>query len=656
MRTNYKRSPGLDGLRGLFMGAFMAFHFGATFLAGGWIAINHFFVLSGFLITRLLVEEHERYGDISFKAFYKRRAERLLPGLFAMLTVVTLWAMFFAQDTDKRRFGGDVLASLGFFMNWRLIAQSDDYFGGQLNASPLRHAWTLSIEEQFYVTVPLVVLVLMRVLHKRLLRVSVLVGAGVLASVWTAKVALDNPTNFARLYYGTDTRVTSLLIGAALGVALGWSRRSGLVRPNYPLYNTLAWVGIAGSAVLMAGIAPQTPWMYTKGGMFFGALAAAAMIGGISQAPSSPVARVLSWKPLRRFGQMSYAMYLWHWPVRIWLGEDSLFGNAWVTGVVGFALSTLLGWISTKYLEEPVLRYGVRGLFPRLRRRWVAVVAPLTAIVVASSAFLLPAKPANELGAVEVDGKPAALVPNQVQYEPGQPAKFGVFGDSVPWYLVRQYPQKAFPGATPVNLSHEGCNFLELRMKTVFGPQDQTEFCGDQRTNWNRWLKESGAPVFVLFGDSRLGIPHYLPDGRLITLGEPLFEQTVLEKMDETWRKAKAAGAQQIQVVTVPCRKFGYAADPSAEAENARVKRDMPEFVRAFENPAQINAILKKWVERTPEAKLVDLDGVLCGEHGFQEKWNGIRIYNDGLHFSPQITPTIWGWLNGQISRNWKQR
>lgn len=651
--THYRRSPGLDGLRGLFMGGFMAFHFGATFLAGGWIAINHFFVLSGFLITRLLVEEHERHGAISFRGFYLRRARRILPALFALLSVILLWAIFFAEGTDKRRFGGDILATLGFVMNWRLISQSDDYFGDQLNASPLRHAWTLSIEEQFYALAPLVVLLLMRYVRTRRSRALVLLLAGVVATVWTAKVTLDNPTSFARLYYGTDTRVTSLLIGAALGCLLGWSRRHGLPRRNYALYNRLSWLGLIGTVGFMWGISPQTDWMYTKGGMLLGALSAAAVIGGIAHEPRTLLARALSWKPLRRFGQISYSMYLWHWPVRVLLGEDSIARNTVVTGFCGFWLSVALAWVSTKYLEEPVMRHGVRGILPRLRRRWVGLVAPLTAIVVGTAAFLLPQATANELGAS--GARAMAIAPGQPAYTPGEPAAIGVFGDSVPWYLVKRYQPKTFPGVTPVNLAHEGCNLLELRMKTVFGPQDQAQFCGSQRADWPQWLADSHAKVFLVFGDSRLGVPHYLPDGTLIQLGEPRFEQAVMAKLDDNWRRAKQAGAEQVQVVTVPCRKFGYAADDNARATNQRIARDMPNMVKAFEDPSQINAIFRRWVERTPGAKLVDLHGALCGR-GFQPTINGVTLYNDGLHFSPEVTPSIWAWLLGQVSQRWAER
>ncbi|GAB3584103.1 acyltransferase family protein [Calidifontibacter terrae] len=654
-KTHYRRSPGLDGLRGLFMAGFMAFHFGASFLAGGWIAINHFFVLSGFLITRLLVEEYEERGTVSFAGFYLRRARRILPGLLAMLSVVTVWAIFFAADTDKRRFGGDVLATLGFFMNWRLISQSDDYFGNQLHASPLRHAWTLSIEEQFYVLVPLAVILLMRYVRGRRLRTGIPVVLAVAATVWTSHIAYSDPSAFARLYYGTDTRVTSLLLGSALGFALGWSRRSGLVRGDARLFAGLGWLTLALSAYLMIAFDPYTPWMYTKGGQFLGAVAAVGVIASIVLAPQGGVARMLSWKPLRRFGQLSYSMYLWHWPLRVWMGEDSLFGSALITGLVEFGLAVGLAYVSDRFLEQPILRHGVRGVLRRARRGWPYVAVPVAAIVLVTSIGLLPAPSPDQVGAVETNGRPAALVPKQPGYLAGQPTKVAVYGDSVPWYLVKRFPAKAFPGVTPVNLAHEGCNFLELRMKTVFGPQDQSQFCGTQRKDWPTWLKTSGAPVFLIFGDSRLGVPHYLPNGQLIQLGQPLFEQTVMNKMDEVWKRAQASGAKQIQVVTVPCRKFGYAADENAQAQNAKIAREMPGMVTAFEDPSQINAIYRKWVARTPGAKLVDLDGAIC-THGYTAKINGVTVFNDGLHFSPQITPSIWSWMLGQVSRNWAAR
>lgn len=647
-RSKYGRSPALDGLRGVFMASFLAYHFGATDLSGMWIAINLFFVLSGFLITRLLVEERERNGRLDFLAFYRRRGRRILPGLFLLLTGVTIYGCFIAPADLRHRFGLDTLATLGFSMNWRLISQGDQYFGDSLVAPPLRHAWTLAIEEQYYVLIPFIVAGLFLVLRTRRARVAALSLAAIAATVWTAVVADANPDDFSRLYYGTDTRVTSLLVGTAAGFAFGWSQRSGVPRLRRPVLLIVGWSGLISNVALFCFISPYTTWMWDRGGALFGAVGSAALIIALADPTPSLLHRLFSWRLARRFGVLSYSLYLWHWPVHLILGTSGIFDSTLITGCVGFALSTVLAYVSDRYVEQPILRRGIRGAFPAIRPTLSAVVVPVVVIITATSAIMLPAN-ANPVGSATTQ-LPPQIVAGQPTYLPGSPPDFGVLGDSVPWYLARRFPQRLFPGVRPVNLAHEGCDLVPLKLATAFGVKDQHAMCEDTERTWPATFQAAHSKVILVFGSPLLAVPHVLPDGSTGTIGEPAYDNFVLTTLTKIWQRAQRAGAVQMQVVNVPCRLFGAAQDSDQYKE---IQARTPGYIAEFNDPVKINRLLARWVASNPSAKIIDLHSAICGPVGYRDTIDGLEVYNDGLHFSPEATPMVWRWMLGQISGNW---
>lgn len=642
-RSHYGHSPALDGLRGVFMAAFMAFHFGATFLSGMWIAINLFFVLSGFLITRLLIEERETRASIDVWGFYKRRGRRILPGLFAMLTVVTVYVCAWAPEELRARWGGDILATLGFVMNWRLIAQSDEYFGDHLIAPPLRHAWTLGIEEQYYLVIPFLVMGLVLLVRNRAARVLALVALAGLTTIWTAALAARESTGFARLYYGTDTRIASLLIGTALGIALGWTAREGIPRLPLRWVTVLGWVGLVSNVALFLLIDPFTDWMYTRGGMFFGAVGSALLILSLADPRRSAIKQLFKPRIAQWFGRLSYSLYLWHWPVHLLLGPDGLAGSIVLTGVVGFAISTLLAYLSDRFLEQPVLRGGIKALLPRLRVPMAAVFAPIVAFVMVCATVLLPTSAAPTGSQTTV--MPAAITRTQPEYS-GTPAAFAMLGDSVPWYLTERFPRKLFPQAKPVNLASEGCDLLDRPLLSVDGIKDQHGACKQNMNTWGARLRESGAASLVVWGSPLLASAHQMPDGSKGLLGNPAYEQLILQTYDRIWQTARANGARTVDVVNVPCRRFGAAPDSQ---EYQKLQREQPGYVEEFNDPVRLNGLLARWVSSTPGARLIDLHSAICPE-GRRDSINGITVFNDGLHFSPEFTPTLWRWLLGQLS------
>lgn len=624
---------------------FMAYHFGVTGLAGAWVLINLFFVISGFLIARLLVDERLRTGQIDVLNFYRRRARRLLPGLLLLLSVLVVLALLGVGGIDRRRLGGDILATLAFVMNWRLVGEGDQYFGDQ-TPSLLRHAWTLAIEEQFYVTIPFLILVLLLYVRSRRGRVAVLLAGAGLATLWTMNFGAVDSAKFPRLYYGTDTRLAPLLIGAAMGVLL--ARQHG----NWPASRvTVERLGVLGMAIMVASVIfvdPFAQWMYRQGGITALAFAQAAAVAACVDPRGNVVTRVLRNRALERAGRMIYALYLWHWPVAVLLTGKELFGSKVVTNILGFAAAVGLAYVSDRFIETPVLNGGVRALLPRQPwRNLVALGVPL-ALVVAAVTVLLPSTPPNKVAV-----KPPSLsdvpvmVPGQPEHAAGQPLSLAISGDSFAWYLGDRFPGSTFPGVSVLNVAGEGCDLLEQPQDTGYGLKHADPWCLENERTLPGKVKERAPDAFVQFATILIAVHHQFPDGRVLGLGDPDYEKVVFERLDARLSTALDNGAKHFFLVNLPCRKV--------ELPPGQTEQTLTEFARQNRDemlhPDRTNALLARWAAGHPEARVIDLHEAVCGD-GFRDTIQGLKFSNDGLHVSPEATPMVWRWLLGQISHD----
>src|SRR3954471_15007810 len=227
--------PGLDGLRGIAVIAVLLFHGGVTWARGGFLGVDMFFVLSGFLITSLLLDERWKTGTVKLSRFWARRARRLLPALLALLAAMAAYATWVPMDSPLPSLRRDVLATLAYVSNWHFILDGGSYFARNAPPSPLRHTWSLAIEEQFYLLWPLIFIAVARG-RARLAKLGTFIGVGIAASI-AAMLLLYHPgTDASRVYYGTDTRVHVILIGCGLAVlfAVITQRRKDATAPLTP--------------------------------------------------------------------------------------------------------------------------------------------------------------------------------------------------------------------------------------------------------------------------------------------------------------------------------------------------------------------------------------------------------------------------------------
>jgi peptidoglycan/LPS O-acetylase OafA/YrhL len=376
--------PALDGLRGVAIIGVLLFHTGH--LSGGFLGVDLFFVLSGYLITNLLLRELRATGRVSLIAFWGRRIRRLGPALAVMLAGVTILVAVVGSPDLVRTTLADAPWVQANLINWHLLSESAGYwdrFGAQ---RVFGHLWSIAVEEQFYLVWPVVFLLIARGGRK----VESWVTASAIVISFASlilMIVLAKPMDPSRVYTGTDTRAFSLLLGAVAATAWGravlarWpGRRAGAGQVLLVLALAAAWVLVDGS---------DEPGLYS-GGLFGYAVAAAVLIGWCVQEPGSTVSRALAWPPLCWVGSVSYSLYLWHWPVIVLLTPRLSDGWARTLGV--FVVSIAVAAQSKYLLEDPV-RYraawarGTTGavvfvvVMLALGLLWVVLPGPATPVV-----------------------------------------------------------------------------------------------------------------------------------------------------------------------------------------------------------------------------------------------------------------------------------
>ena len=401
--------PGLDGIRALAVLGVLLYHGDLTWMQGGFLGVDVFFVLSGFLITTLIVEEYNRSGRIDFKRFYLARARRLLPALLLMLVVVGMLAAFIYRDSAAS-FRADAIASLFYVTNWWYIFSDTSYFEAIGRPPFLAHLWSLAVEEQFYLLWPAVVWLLLRWRGRG--AVFYVAIAGALASTaWMAFLAITNgypqEADPSRAYFGSDSHIMGLLLGAAL--AMVWRPGRLSTRLTVGAQAVITTIGIVALLTVIWffwAVGEYSNFIY-RGGFLVLSAVVCLLIAAASH-PGAPFGRMLGAQPMRYIGQRSYGLYLYHWPIYVITRPDldiPLDGPALLGLRLG--LTFLVAELSYRYVEIPIRRGAIGAFMARWRgadpderaylgRRVLASSGVAIAALGLMGAGLATAKPADQ--------------------------------------------------------------------------------------------------------------------------------------------------------------------------------------------------------------------------------------------------------------------
>ncbi|MGD0882200.1 MAG: acyltransferase family protein [Acidimicrobiales bacterium] len=597
--TGSARVLGLDGLRAVAVVLVLGFHFGVGWLDGGFFGVDVFFVLSGYLITGLLLGEFERRGRIGLGGFWLRRARRLLPALVVVIVVVSLLVRLAEPSGTFPGYRMDALSALFYFSNWWQVATSGNYFAAVGAVPPLTHTWSLAVEEQFYLVWPLVVLAVMRLSRSFARGVRVLLAVAVVgAAASAAEMALlfHPGTDTTRIYFGTDTHAQSVLVGAALACALTIvDRRRGLTGMD-PVAETPAarrWLvgaGMVGMAVILvlSRLLGGASAVAYRGGFLVVAVSAAAVILAVVSVPGGVPARVLSVPALVWLGSVSYGVYLWHFPVAVFVdgGRTGLSGPALLAlrSVVTVAVAAASFYLIERPVIEGRFWRSVRAIGPAAVALAVAVAVVVATTAAAGASSTSPGSVAGLVGAPATSAEWQAVHLTSFAGA-GHRLKVLIVGDSLA--LTVAVGIAPFARAYGIDLggrSHTGCGVaiaLPLYDHGVIG--DPFTNCPTWPTWWADDVRQLHPQVVGLVIGFWEVVDRYY-QGRWQHLGDPAFDAYETAQLDRAVAILGSGGAE-VALFTAPYFSTGEQPDGRPWPQDATSRVD--ELNRIMEDVAR---------------------------------------------------------------------
>ena len=675
-------APGLDGIRALAVFAVFAYHIGTTsssiVLPGGFMGVDIFFVLSGYLITSLLMVEASQRGTISIKQFYIRRARRLLPALFALLLVIgAIGAIWLPQQAARLR--GDLIAALTYVTNWWLIANNSSYFGaGGDRPALLTHLWSLAVEEQYYLIWPLVLILFAATRARRWFMLTVLVLA-IGASTVAAALLYDPWIDPSRVYYGTDTRALAPLLGAAIAIAVRPWRHKRRLRPA--VRRSLDTLGIV-TLLVLAGIAAvlkdTDPALYVGGFLVIALLGG--IVVGVAGHPGTLLGEMLATQPLRWLGERSYAIYLWHWPVCVLTrpGVDIPI-TGYANAALRIGIAVVLADLSYRIVETPIRRHGFLAPLRAVRatasatesgaprpapsRRVPALrfVAMTMTVVVGGAAVWvqLSLTSATPVAGAPVDTAPDATLgplvtpsaspsagPSPTATASPRPPppgglKVAFFGDSQGMTLLINKPADLGKYINAIDATISGCGILLGRVASRSGERrDLGANCPNWVSEWNsdaKRLKPAIAVVMVGAWD----VFDLTVSGGTLVFGSAEWDANFDASLRKGVDVLRAAGAT-VALSLLPCYR------PIKASAGLWPERGDDDRTR------HVNDLLRAAAQNYPGGGVYTLDPPeqFCTDptiaNNKSYRWDGIHYYKKGaaLYFSkvlPQLLALPYG-------------
>jgi peptidoglycan/LPS O-acetylase OafA/YrhL len=612
----------LDGMRGIAVLLVMFFHFKLGPFRGGFVGVTVFFTLSGFLICSRTLSEVGRSGRFAVADFFERRVRRLAPAAIACILGVVICTSIFGTHEQHASVPGDAIAALANVANWRFLVHGTSYADLFAAPSPLNHFWSLAIEEQFYLVFPVVVFLALRLPKRiRVAAVALIVSA---ALEWSAHEA-SAAGSFNRFYYGTDARMSELLVGVIAALALYYWRIS-VPRPAGLQRFGVMLVAAAGLATVVIGAMTYRNGgaSYQHGGAFLIALATAALIiGGLEG--SNGIARLCSVRPLVYVGKISYGAYLYHWPIFALSGKHwgPLHGT-WL-GLAQLASSLLLAAVSFRYLEAPIQRRRFAPTRRAMLRGWTTALAGAACITIALGVFNPARGPSRFAGAstglqipAEVKVKPGAVVSRTNAVN--RPLRVLVTGDSTAEVMANALVsyQNAHPQALQVlNLSLPGCPITPTDLiRNYAGESGQNvSLCGGWTKTFPPQIAKFKPDVSLVFLSVMEQTDQRTQSGNWDNLLDPTYRAHQESEFDALIADLSATGAP-VAWADVPYFKFQV---------------DLPWISDSTQRTDVLNAMFREVTARHSNVRLLDYASHL-NKPG--DLVNTV-IRPDGIHMTP---------------------
>ncbi len=624
-RPHTSHVPALDGMRAVGVILVFLFHLNVRGFGAGFLGVDIFFVLSGFLITSLLLNEMDSTGRVRLAAFWSRRVRRLLPALVILLLVIAAVTAATATYSERQSVRGDLLATTTYVANWRFIS-TGSYFENTGVESPLQHTWSLGIEEQFYLLWPLLLVLLLPLLRRP--RLTVLVPAALGAVASTALLALLwEPGAADRAYMGTDARIVEPLLGAIAAVVIASPKGRAFVQ-RWGVW--MATIGAAGLLGLLVVIRPDTSFYY-YGGAVLVSVCTAAVMAALWLDRGGVLHHVLEWPPIVFLGVISYGVYLWHWPFILWLGvRNPQVGNALARSLLAVALTIGVATASFYVIERPIRRgrqVARHAAIGPLRRRPVLVLA-LVPVVMMSVIGV-------SLAATTVPPPP-----------PGVPVLM-IVGDSVPLRLEPALEQMAtLRGWRVASAARGACPVTgEEELSADGEPIHEAHECPGVPAEQDALIQKID-PDIVVWWD-RWSLSSFIAaNGTHVTTGTPAFWKARRKALRAAVSRLSVDGAMVLFVATEPP---GIAAGERCEESWCPAWRQF-QIDRYHDITTRWNGILRRYAQQHSDvAAFASVTSVVCRTDiaPCDDRIDGTPARPDGTHYGGPGVNEVVGALAG---------